>query len=141
MQIYDAADLSAGDFKQILTFFARGRRHRDSHRHAYGLAADPFNETAVRKDFSNQGPPGIQAHPGIVDSMRCYGKLPSIPKTLRCWPEILAGTADDDSSGTGHCTTPRHGRDGHDWSAMAAGRVSDKADTRVRRAHYGDERE
>ena len=69
MQIFDAADLSAGDFKQILTFLRAGGVVGIPTDTAYGLAADPFNETAVRKIFEIKGRPESRPILVLVDSM------------------------------------------------------------------------
>ena len=69
MQIFDAAQLSAGDFDQILSFLRAGGVIGFPTDTAYGLGADPFNEGAVRRIFEIKGRPESRPILVLVDSM------------------------------------------------------------------------
>src|SRR5215510_1294971 len=55
MQLFDAATLSNGAFEEILSFLRAGGVIGFPTDTAYGLGADPFNESAVRRIFEIKG--------------------------------------------------------------------------------------
>ena len=69
MQTFDAANLSNGDFDQILSFLRAGGVIGFPTDTAYGLGADPFNETAVRRIFEIKGRPESKPILVLVNSM------------------------------------------------------------------------
>jgi L-threonylcarbamoyladenylate synthase len=69
MQLFDAASLSDGAFDQILSFLRAGGVIGFPTDTAYGLGADPFNESAVRKIFEIKGRPEGKPILLLVDSI------------------------------------------------------------------------
>jgi len=69
MQLFDAAGLSDGAFEQILSFLRAGGVIGFPTDTAYGLGADPFNESAVRKIFEIKGRPEGKPILLLVDSI------------------------------------------------------------------------
>jgi L-threonylcarbamoyladenylate synthase len=69
MLTFDAANLSDGDFDQILSFLRSGGVIGFPTDTAYGLGADPFQETAIRRIFEIKGRPESKPILVLVDSM------------------------------------------------------------------------
>jgi L-threonylcarbamoyladenylate synthase len=74
MQIFDAANLSDGDFEQILSFLRAGGVIGFPTDTAYGLGADAFNESAIRRIFEIKGRPETKPILVLVDSMAMLKK-------------------------------------------------------------------
>jgi len=97
MQIFDAANLSDGDFDQILTFLHAGGVIGFPTDTAYGLGADPFQEAAVRRIFKIKGRPETKPILVLVDSMDMLQQTVASSKVsdiaiqlaLRFWPGPL----------------------------------------------------
>ena len=70
MQIFDAENLSSGDFNQILSFLRAGGVIGFPTDTAYGLGADPFSEPAVRRIFEIKGRSETKPILVLVDSMQ-----------------------------------------------------------------------
>jgi L-threonylcarbamoyladenylate synthase len=69
MLTFDAANLSDRDFDQILSFLRAGGVIGFPTDTAYGLGADPFQESAVRRIFEIKGRPEAKPILVLVDSM------------------------------------------------------------------------
>ena len=69
MQTFDATNLSDRDFDQILSFLRAGGVIGFPTDTAYGLGADPFQESAVRRIFEIKGRPETKPILVLVDSM------------------------------------------------------------------------
>jgi len=69
MLTFDAANLSDGDFDQILSFLRAGGVIGFPTDTAYGLGADPFQESAVQRIFELKGRPEDKPILVLVDSM------------------------------------------------------------------------
>src|SRR5712671_4488027 len=69
MLTFDAANLSNRDFDQILSFLRAGGVIGFPTDTAYGLGADPFQESAVRRIFEIKGRPETKPILVLVDSM------------------------------------------------------------------------
>jgi L-threonylcarbamoyladenylate synthase len=97
MQIFDAGNLTAGDFNQILSFLRAGGVIGFPTDTAYGLGADPFSEPAVRRIFEIKGRSEAKPILVLVDSIAMLRQLVAWPdvsesaKTLaqRFWPGPL----------------------------------------------------
>lgn len=97
MQTYDAANLSAGEFEQILSFLRAGGVIGFPTDTAYGLGADPFQESAARRIFEIKGRPDAKPILVLVDSMTMlnqivdYSGVSDITERLasRFWPGPL----------------------------------------------------
>jgi L-threonylcarbamoyladenylate synthase len=97
MRIFDAENLSAGNLEQILPFLRAGGVIAFPTDTAYGLGADPFCESAVRRLFEIKGRPETKPILVLVDSMEMVNQiadcasLSSIVESLarRFWPGPL----------------------------------------------------
>ena len=94
MQLFDAATLSNGAFEEILSFLRAGGVIGFPTDTAYGLGADPFNETAVRRIFEIKGRAEDKPILLLVDSVEMARSVASVPdKALalaeRFWPGPL----------------------------------------------------
>ena len=97
MQTYDAANLSDGEFEQILSFLHAGGVIGFPTDTAYGLGADPFQESAARRIFEIKGRPDAKPILVLVDSMTMlnqivdYSGVSNITERLasRFWPGPL----------------------------------------------------
>ena len=97
MQIFDAGNLTAGDFDQILSFLRAGGVIGFPTDTAYGLGADPFSDSAVRRIFELKGRSETKPILVLVDSLAMLRQLVAWPdvsesaKTLaqRFWPGPL----------------------------------------------------
>jgi len=69
MLTFDAANLSNGDFDQILSFLRSGGVIGFPTDTAYGLGADPFQESAIRRIFEIKGRSEDKPILVLVDSM------------------------------------------------------------------------
>jgi L-threonylcarbamoyladenylate synthase len=69
MLTFDAANLSDREFDQILSFLRAGGVIGFPTDTAYGLGADPFQESAVRRIFEIKGRPETKPVLVLVDSM------------------------------------------------------------------------
>lgn len=69
MLTFDAATLSDGEFDQILSFLHAGGVIGFPTDTAYGLGADPFQESSVRRIFEIKGRPDNKPILVLVDSM------------------------------------------------------------------------
>jgi L-threonylcarbamoyladenylate synthase len=69
MQIFDAANISAAEFDQILSFLRAGGVIGFPTDTTYGLGADPFNEAAVRRIFQLKGRAETKPILVLVDSL------------------------------------------------------------------------
>lgn len=69
MLTFDAANLSDGEFDQILSFLRSGGVIGFPTDTAYGLGSDPFQESAVRRVFEIKGRPETKPILVLVDSM------------------------------------------------------------------------
>jgi len=69
MRTFDAANLSGRDFDQILSFLRSGGVIGFPTDTAYGLGADPFQDSAVRRIFEIKGRPDGKPILVLVDSM------------------------------------------------------------------------
>jgi len=75
MQIFDAENLSAGDFNQILSFLRAGGVIGFPTDTAYGLGADPFSEPAVRRIFEIKGRSETKPILVLIDSMEMIPQI------------------------------------------------------------------
>jgi L-threonylcarbamoyladenylate synthase len=94
MQLFDAASLSDGAFEEILSFLRAGGVIGFPTDTAYGLGADPFNESAVRRIFEIKGRPESKPILLLVNSMAMAQSLAFVPDTAvalagRFWPGPL----------------------------------------------------
>src|SRR6185436_272246 len=94
MQLFDAATLSNAAFEEILSFLRAGGVIGFPTDTAYGLGADPFNETAVRRIFEIKGRAEDKPILLLVDSVEMARSVASVPdKALalaeRFWPGPL----------------------------------------------------
>src|SRR5678815_1794248 len=94
MQIFDAENLSSGEFNQILSILRAGGVIGFPTDTAYGLGADPFNEAAVRRIFEIKGRPEAKPILLLVNSMEMAGHVATLSDkamTLaeRFWPGPL----------------------------------------------------
>src|SRR5678816_180277 len=97
MLTFDAANLSDRDLDQILSFLRSGGVIGFPTDTAYGLGADPFQDSAVRKIFEIKGRPDGKPILVLVDSMEMLNRIvdtsrvSSIASLLagRFWPGPL----------------------------------------------------
>jgi L-threonylcarbamoyladenylate synthase len=94
MQLFDAASLSDGAFKEILSFLRAGGVIGFPTDTAYGLGADAFNETAVRRIFEIKGRPESKPILLLVNSMAMAQSVAIVSDTAlalarRFWPGPL----------------------------------------------------
>jgi len=97
MLTFDAANLSDGEFDQILSFLRAGGVIGFPTDTAYGLGADPFQESSVRRIFEIKGRPENKPILVLVDSMDMLeqivdcSQVSGIVKLLagRFWPGPL----------------------------------------------------
>jgi len=97
MLTFDAANLSDRDLAQILSFLRSGGVIGFPTDTAYGLGADPFQDSAVRKIFEIKGRPDGKPILVLVDSMEMLNRIvdtsrvSSIASLLagRFWPGPL----------------------------------------------------
>jgi len=97
MQIFDAENLSSGDFNQILSFLRAGGVIGFPTDTAYGLGADPFSEPAVRRIFEIKGRSETKPILVLVDSMEMLQHIVDWPRASefsnslaqRFWPGPL----------------------------------------------------
>ncbi|HET9129371.1 MAG TPA: L-threonylcarbamoyladenylate synthase [Terriglobia bacterium] len=97
MRTYDAANLSDRDFEQILSFLRAGGVIGFPTDTAYGLGADPFQESAARRIFEIKGRPDAKPILVLVDSMTMLNQIvdySSVSETTellasRFWPGPL----------------------------------------------------
>src|SRR4051812_36093917 len=75
MQTFDAANLSDRDFDQILSFLRAGGVIGFPTDTAYGLGADPFQESAIRRIFEIKGRPESKPVLVLVDSMTMLSRI------------------------------------------------------------------
>src|SRR4051812_26078680 len=75
MQTFDAANLSDRDFDQILSFLRAGGVIGFPTDTAYGLGADPFQESAIRRIFEIKGRPESKPILVLVDSMTMLSRI------------------------------------------------------------------
>lgn len=94
MQIFETANLSSGEFDQILTFLRAGGVIGFPTDTAYGLGADPFNEFAVRRIFEIKGRPESKPILVLVDSIEMAQHIATMSEVAeslarRFWPGPL----------------------------------------------------
>lgn len=94
MQLVDAASLSDGALEQILSFLRAGGVMGFPTDTAYGLGADPFNETAVRRIFEIKGRSETKPILLLVDSIAMARGIAHFSETAlalaeRFWPGPL----------------------------------------------------
>jgi L-threonylcarbamoyladenylate synthase len=94
MQEFNAASLSDGDFEQILSFVRAGGVIGFPTDTAYGLGADPWNETAVRRIFEIKGRPDAKPILLLINSFSMLQQIGAIPEELhqlaeKFWPGPL----------------------------------------------------
>jgi L-threonylcarbamoyladenylate synthase len=94
MQLLDVASLEHEDFEKILSFLRKGGVIAFPTDTAYGLGADPFNESAVREIFEIKRRPETKPILLLVNSIpmaETVAKLPPQALTLaaRFWPGPL----------------------------------------------------
>lgn len=94
MKIFETANLSTGDFDQILSFLRAGGVIGFPTDTAYGLGADPFNEFAVRRVFEIKGRPEAKPILVLVDSLEMVQQIATISETAESlarqfWPGPL----------------------------------------------------
>jgi len=78
MRIFDAFHLSTGDFNEILSFLRSGGVIGFPTDTAYGLGADPFSESAVRRIFEIKGRPDSKPVLVLVDSIEMMRKIVTV---------------------------------------------------------------
>jgi len=94
MQLFDAGSLSDGALEQILSFLHAGGVIAFPTDTAYGLGADPFNETAVRRIFEIKGRPEAKPILLLVNSMEMAASVATLSERAtalaeRFWPGPL----------------------------------------------------
>src|SRR5215470_11667004 len=94
MQLFDAASLSDGALRQILSFLRAGCVIAFPTDTAYGLGADPFNEKAVRRIFEIKGRPENKPILLLVNSVAMAESVAYVSKKARAlaerfWPGPL----------------------------------------------------
>jgi len=94
MQVFDAKGLTDGDVDQILSFLRAGGVIGFPTDTAYGLGADPFHESAVRRIFEIKGRPETKPILLLVNSIEMVSRLSRVPETAitladRFWPGPL----------------------------------------------------
>jgi L-threonylcarbamoyladenylate synthase len=97
MLTFDAANLSNRDFDQILSFLRSGGVIGFPTDTAYGLGADPFQESAIRRIFEIKGRPESKPILVLVDSMDMLQQIVDRPNVSsdanllasRFWPGPL----------------------------------------------------
>lgn len=94
MQLFDASTLSNGAFEEILSFLRAGGVIGFPTDTAYGLGADPFNESAVRRIFEIKGRPEDKAILLLVNSVEMAQGVaivsdPALALAARFWPGAL----------------------------------------------------
>ena len=94
MQLFDAATLSGGAFGQILSFLRAGGVIGFPTDTAYGLGADPFNESAVRRIFEIKGRSETKPILLIANSVAMAGSVGHLSESAlalaeRFWPGPL----------------------------------------------------
>src|SRR5262252_1418492 len=94
MQLFDAASLSDGALRQILSFLRAGGVIAFPTDTAYGLGADPFNETAVRRIFEIKGRPDNKPILLLVNSIAMAQSVAHVSERAlalaeRFWPGPL----------------------------------------------------
>jgi L-threonylcarbamoyladenylate synthase len=94
MQLFDAATLSGGALGEILSFLRAGGVIGFPTDTAYGLGADPFNESAVRRIFEIKGRPETKPILLIANSVAMAGTVAHLSDSAlalaeRFWPGPL----------------------------------------------------
>ena len=89
MQTFDSANLSDRDFDQILSFLRAGGVIGFPTDTAYGLGADPFQESAIRRIFEIKGRPESKPILVLVDSMTMLQQIADY-SSVRDTTELLA---------------------------------------------------
>jgi L-threonylcarbamoyladenylate synthase len=94
MQLFDAASVSDGALRQILSFLHAGGVIAFPTDTAYGLGADPFNEIAVRRIFEIKGRPDNKPILLLVNSIAMAQSVAYVSDTAlglaeRFWPGPL----------------------------------------------------
>jgi len=94
MQLFDAATLSNEAFEEILSFLSAGGVIGFPTDTAYGLGADPFNESAVRRIFEIKGRAEDKPILLLVNSVEMAGTVATLSETAlalaaRFWPGPL----------------------------------------------------
>src|SRR5574342_384840 len=94
MQLFDATTLSDEAFEEILSFLGAGGVIAFPADTAYGLGADPFNETAVRRIFELKGRPETKPILLLVNSVAMARTIALLSDTAlalakRFWPGPL----------------------------------------------------
>jgi L-threonylcarbamoyladenylate synthase len=94
MKLFDAAVLSPEAFEEILSFLSAGDVIGFPTDTAYGLGADPFNETAVRRIFEIKGRPEDKPILLLVNSMEMADRVARVSNNVmtlaeRFWPGPL----------------------------------------------------
>src|SRR6185295_13654379 len=94
MQLFEAASLSGGALEQILSFIRAGGVIGFPTDTAYGLGADPWNETAIRQIFRIKGRPDAKPILLLINSFDMLQQVASIPEDLHrlaasFWPGPL----------------------------------------------------
>jgi L-threonylcarbamoyladenylate synthase len=126
MQTFDAANLSDRDFDQILSFLRAGGVIGFPTDTAYGLGADPFQESAIRRIFEIKGRPESKPILVLVDSMTMlsqivdYSSVSGITELLtsRFWPgplTLILPVLSSDSENVSRLVTAGTGTIGVRW--------------------------
>jgi L-threonylcarbamoyladenylate synthase len=94
MQLFDAAALSDGALQQILSFLRAGGVIAFPTDTSYGLGADPFNESAVRRIFEIKGRAETKPILVLVNSIEMANSIGRLSQTAldlakRFWPGPL----------------------------------------------------
>src|SRR5690242_10056249 len=94
MQVFNAAGLSVRDLEQILSFLRAGGVIGFPTDTAYGLGADPWNESAVREVFRIKGRAETKPLLLLVNSLEMMRRLAAPPNRLNeladaFWPGPL----------------------------------------------------
>src|SRR5262245_20416780 len=87
MQLFEATALSDGAFEQILSFLRAGGVIGFPTDTAYGLAADPFNESAIRRIFEIKGRPETKPILLLVDSLSMLQGLAEVSEVALTLPK------------------------------------------------------
>jgi L-threonylcarbamoyladenylate synthase len=94
MQLFDATSLPDGALEEILSFLQAGRVIAFPTDTAYGLGADPFNDTAVRRIFQLKGRAETKPILLLVNSIAMARTVAELSDTAlalagRFWPGPL----------------------------------------------------
>src|SRR5689334_22775363 len=94
MQVFDASSLLQRDFEQILSFLRAGGVIGFPTDTAYGLGADPWNESAIREVFRIKGRDETKPLLVLVDSLDMMSEIATFPDVLHLlaaefWPGPL----------------------------------------------------